>query len=157
MANAIPAGFHSVTPHLIVKGAAEAIEFYKRAFGAEELCRIPGPDGGKLIHAAIQIGTSKVFLVDEFPEFGSVAPQNSTPITLHLYVEDADAAFDKAVEAGATATAPPADMFWGDRYGRLVDPFGHHWSIASHLEDVAPEQLQERMAAAFSGAPCGGE
>ncbi|MHC5539982.1 VOC family protein, partial [Singulisphaera rosea] len=104
MSNAIPEGFHSVTPHLIVKGAAEAIEFYKRAFGAEEICRIPGPDGSKLIHAAIQVGTSRVFLVDDFPEFGSNAPQNGTPVTLHLYVEDADAAFERAIEAGATAT-----------------------------------------------------
>jgi PhnB protein len=158
MAHPIPEGHHTITPHLVIKGASEAIEFYKRAFGAEELCRMPfpGPDGRvKLGHAALQIGSSRLFLADEFPEHGSTGPNGSSPVTIHLYVTDADAAFRRAVEAGARVSMPLADMFWGDRYGKLVDPFGHHWSIAAHLEDLTPEQMRERMAAAFDGQPCG--
>ena len=157
MANPIPAGQHAITPHLVVKGASEAIEFYTRAFGAEEVCRVPfpGPDGRvKLGHAALQIGDSKLFLADEFPEQGGFGPTGPSPVTIHLFVTDADATFEAAVEAGATVRMPLANMFWGDRYGLLVDPFGHHWSIAEHLEDLTPEQMQERMASAFSGAPC---
>jgi uncharacterized glyoxalase superfamily protein PhnB len=157
MGHPIPAGHHAITPHLVIKGASEAIEFYKRAFGAEELCRMPfpGPDGRvKLGHAALQIGDSKIFLADEFPDYGSVGPDGSSPVTIHLYVTDADAAFARAVEAGATVAMPLEDMFWGDRFGKLVDPFGHHWSIAEHLEDLTPEQMQERMAAFTAGSPC---
>jgi uncharacterized glyoxalase superfamily protein PhnB len=157
MAHPIPNGRHTMTPHLVIKGASEAIEFYKRAFGAEELCRMPfpGPDGRvKLGHAALQIGDSKIFLADEFPDYGSVGPDGSSPVTIHLYVTDADAAFARAVEAGATVAMPLEDMFWGDRFGKLVDPFGHHWSIAEHLEDLTPEQMQERMAALTAGSPC---
>lgn len=157
MSHSIPAGHHAITPHLVIKGASEAIDFYKRAFGAEELCRMPfpSPDGGiKLGHAELRIGDSRLFLADEFPEYGSVGPAEASPVTIHLYVTDADEAFDRAVEAGATVSMPLADMFWGDRYGKLVDPFGHHWSIAEHLEDLTPEQMQERMASAFAGAPC---
>ena len=157
MAQAIPDGHHTITPHLVIKGASDAIEFYKRAFGAEELSRMPmpGPDGQmKLGHAELQIGDSRLFLADEFPEYGSTGPDGHSPVVLHLYVPDTDATFNRAVEAGATATMPPADMFWGDRYGKLVDPFGHHWSIATHLEDLTPEQMQERMAAAFGAQPC---
>ncbi len=157
MAHPIPAGYHALTAHLVVDGAAEAIEFYKKAFGAEEHCRMPMPsaDGTiKLGHAELQIGDSKLFLADEFPDYGSVGPAGGSPVTIHLYVTDADAAFARAVEAGATVSMPLADMFWGDRYGKLVDPYGHHWSIAEHLEDLTPEQTQERMAAAFAGAPC---
>jgi uncharacterized glyoxalase superfamily protein PhnB len=157
MAHPIPNGRHTMTPHLVIKGASEAIEFYKRAFGAEELCRLPfpGPDGRvKLGHAALQIGDSKIFLADEFPDYGSVGPDGSSPVTIHLYVTDADAAFARAVEAGATVAMPLEDMFWGDRFGKLVDPFGHHWSIAEHLEDLTPEQMQERMAALTAGSPC---
>jgi PhnB protein len=157
MAQPIPDGYRTITPHLVIKGATEAIEFYKRAFGAEELCRMPfpGPDGQmRLGHAELQIGDSRFFLADEFPEQGVTGPTGSSPVTIHLYVTDADAVFGRAVAAGATATMPPADMFWGDRYGKLVDPFGHHWSIATHLEDPTPEQMQERMAAAFGGQPC---
>ena len=157
MAHPIPDGYHTITPHLVIKGASEAIEFYKRAFGAEELCRMPfpGPDGQvKLGHAELQIGNSRLFLADEFPGQGSTGPNGSSPVSIHLYVTDADAAFGRAVEAGATVSMPLADMFWGDRYGKLVDPFGHHWSIAAHLEDLTPEQMQERMAAAFGGPPC---
>jgi uncharacterized glyoxalase superfamily protein PhnB len=154
MAHSIPNGQHTITPHLVIKGASEAIEFYKRAFGAEEHCRMPfpGPDGQVRVgHAELQIGNSRLYLADECPEYGATGPNGSSPVTMHLYVTDADAAFTRAVEAGATVKMPLADMFWGDRYGKVVDPFGHHWSIAEHLEDLTPEQMQERMAAAFGG------
>lgn len=156
MSHPIPAGQHSITPHLIIKGASEAIEFYKRAFGAEEISRMPfpGKDGAmKLGHAELMIGDSKLFLADEFPEQGGVGPGQTSPVTLHLYVTDADATFAQAVKAGATVRMPLADMFWGDRYGQVIDPFGHHWSIAEHVEDLTPEQMQKKMAA-FTGAPC---
>ncbi|WP_435011269.1 VOC family protein [Tundrisphaera lichenicola] len=156
MSHPIPAGHHAITPHLVIKGASEAIEFYKRAFGAEEIDRTPFPaeDGGlKIGHAELKIGDSRLFLADEFPDYGSVGPGSSSPVILHLYVTDANAAFARAVEAGATVSMPLSDMFWGDRYGKVIDPFGHHWSIAEHLEDVTPEQIQERMAA-FAGEPC---
>jgi PhnB protein len=158
MAHPIPAGQQAITPHLVIKGASEAIEFYKRAFGAQEVCRLPfpGADGQvKLGHAAVQIGDSKLFLADEFPDHGAVGPDGSSPVTIHLYVTDAEAVFARAVDAGATVSMPLADMFWGDRYGKLVDPFGHHWSIAEHLEDPTPEEMQERMAAAMAGQSCG--
>ncbi len=140
----IPEGMHAVTPHLICAGAADAIEFYKKAFDAVEVERIPGPDG-KLIHAAIRIGDSVVMLVDEFPEWGSVGPKSlkTSPVTIHLYVNDADAVAAKAVRAGAKITMPLEDTFWGDRYGKLEDPFGHHWSVATHIRDVSAEELQE--------------
>jgi uncharacterized glyoxalase superfamily protein PhnB len=157
MAHAIPEGFHTITPHLVIKGASEAIEFYKRAFGAEEICRMPmpGKDGQmKVGHAELKIGDSIVFLADEFPDYGSVGPNGSSPVSLHLYVTDVDASFAQAVEAGAKATMPVADMFWGDRYGKLVDPFGHNWSLATHKEDLTPEQMEERMAAAMKGQSC---
>jgi PhnB protein len=156
MAHPIPNGRHTITPHLVIKGASEAIEFYKRAFGAEELYRMPfpGPDGRVTLgHAELQIGDSRLFLADEFPEHGSTGPNGSSPVTIHLYVTDADAAFTRAVEAGATVKMPLADMFWGDRYGKVVDPFGHHWSIAAHVEDLTPEQMREKMAAS-TGQPC---
>jgi PhnB protein len=138
----IPEGMHSVTPHLVCAGAADAIEFYKKAFGAIEGGRMPGPDG-KLMHAQIKIGDSHVMLVDEFPDWGSVGPKalGGTPVTLHLYVPDADAVFQKAIDAGATVKMPIADMFWGDRYGVVTDPFGHSWSIATHIKDMTPEEM----------------
>jgi uncharacterized glyoxalase superfamily protein PhnB len=157
MAHPIPTGFHTITPHLVIKGASEAIEFYKRAFGAEEISRMPFPseDGQmKLGHAHLKIGDSNLFLADEFPGMGSVGPAGSSPVSIHLYVTDADTAFARAVAAGATVAMPLADMFWGDRYGKLVDPFGHHWSIGEHLEDLTPEQMNQRMEAAFSQKPC---
>jgi uncharacterized glyoxalase superfamily protein PhnB len=157
MAHPIPAGFHTITPHLVIKGASEAIAFYKRAFGAEEISRMPfpGPDGvARVGHAELRIGDSRLFLADEFPDFGSLGPDGRSPVTIHLYVTDANAAFARAVEAGANVAMPLADMFWGDRYGKLVDPFGHHWSIAEHLEDLTPAQMQERMAAAFAKPTC---
>ncbi len=159
MAHPIPDGHHTITPHLVIKGAGEAIEFYKKAFGAEEIYRMPmpGPDGQiRLGHVELQIGDSRLYLADEFPEYGSKGPNGSSPVSIHLYVTDADAAFGRAVEAGATVAMPLADMFWGDRYGKVVDPFGHHWSIAAHLEDLTPEQMQERMAAAFGKKSCDG-
>jgi uncharacterized glyoxalase superfamily protein PhnB len=158
MAHPIPTGFHAITPHLVIKGASEAIDFYKRAFSAKEISRMPmpGSDGKMRIgHAELQIGDSKLFLADEFPEFGSRGPADGgSPVTIHLYVTDASATFAQAVEAGAKAAMPLADMFWGDRYGKLVDPFGHHWSVAEHLEDLTPDQMEQRMAAAFTQQPC---
>jgi PhnB protein len=143
--SAIPCGHGTVTPHLVIKGAAEAIEFYKEALGATEIMRMPGPTG-KLMHAEIQIGTSRVYLADEHPAYGSLSPLSigGTPVVLHLYVEDVDAAFARAVEAGATVTMPLMDMFWGDRFGKFSDPFGHHWAMAQHVEDVNCEEMADR-------------
>jgi uncharacterized glyoxalase superfamily protein PhnB len=143
----IPDGMHSLTPHLVCAGAAEAIAFYQKAFNALELARLPGPDG-KLMHAMVRIGDSMLMLVDEFPQWGSVGPKalKGSPVTLHLYVEDVDARVAQAVAAGATLTMPVADMFWGDRYGQVEDPFGHKWSIATHTRDLTPEEIKEGMA-----------
>lgn len=148
----IPEGMHSVTPHLVVEGAAAAIEFYKKAFGAVETARMPGPNG-KLLHAAVKIGDSTVMLADDFPEMGGLGPKalNGSPVTMHLYVNDADAAFNSAVAAGATVRMPIADMFWGDRYGIVIDPFGHYWSIATHMRDMTPEQMAAEMQASPPG------
>jgi PhnB protein len=142
----IPEGMHSLTPHLVCAGAADAIEFYKRAFNAVELGRMPGPDG-KLMHAMVKIGDSTLMLVDEFPQFGSVGPKvlKGSPVTIHLYVEDVDATVKQAESAGAKVTMPVADMFWGDRYGRLEDPFGHQWSVATHVRDMTPEEMKQAM------------
>ena len=142
----IPDGMHSVTPHLICAGAADAIEFYKKAFDAKEMMRLPGPDG-KLMHASISIGDSLVMLVDEMPEWGALGPKSLkvSSVTIHLQVADADAAFKQAVGAGAEITMPLEDMFWGDRYGKLEDPFGHHWSVATHIRDVSAEEMQQAM------------
>lgn len=147
----IPEGYHTVTPHLVVENAAEAIEFYKRAFGAQELCRMPAPDGKRLFHAELQIGDSRLMLCDAFPEYGSPGPKalGGSPITLHLYVDNVDVAFDRALQAGATVAMPLEDMFWGDRYGKLVDPYGHHWSLATHVRDVSPEEMKQAAEAAF--------
>ena len=142
----IPAGMHAITPHLVCADAVAAIDFYVRAFGAVELIRMPAPSG-KLMHASIRIGDSVVMLVDEMPDWGALGPLSlkGSPVTLHHYVTDVDAAFAKAVAAGATAAMPVADMFWGDRYGMVVDPFGHKWSLATHIEDLTPEQIAARM------------
>ena len=143
---AIPDGMHTVTPHLICAGASEAIEFYKTAFNATEISRLSGP-GGKLMHASIRIGDSIVMLVDEMPEHGALGPKSlkGSPVAIHLYVPDADAAAAQAVKAGARITMPVTDMFWGDRYGQLEDPFGHRWSIATHVRDVAAADMQKAM------------
>ncbi|MBA5686269.1 VOC family protein [Rugamonas apoptosis] len=143
----IPEGMHTITPHIICEGAANAIEFYKKAFNAVELSRLPGPDG-KIMHAMLRIGDSTLMLNDAFPDCGGFGPLalKGSPVTIHLYVNDVDATFNQAVAAGATAKMPVADMFWGDRYGMLVDPFGHHWSVATHQRDLTPEQIREGMA-----------
>lgn len=140
----VPDGMHTVTPHLICAGAADAIEFYKKAFNAVEMGRIEGPQG-KLIHALIRIGDSAVMLVDEFPDWGSFEPKSlkGSPVTIHLYVEDVDAMVERAVGAGAKITMPLEDTFWGDRYCKLEDPFGHQWSVATHVRDVSPEEMQQ--------------
>jgi len=142
----IPQGMHSVTPHLICAGAAKAIEFYKAAFGATEEARLPGPDG-RLMHASVKIGDSQVMLVDEMPEWGALGPKSlkGSPVTIHLYVDDVDAVVARAVKAGAKVTMPVAEQFWGDRYGKLEDPFGHHWSVATHVRDVSMEEAQKAM------------
>jgi PhnB protein len=149
---AVPDGFHTLTPHLVVKGASKAIEFYKKAFGAEEIKRVPGPDGKSLVHAELKIGDSRLLLVDEFPEMDCRGPQSvgGSPVSIHMFVDDADAAFDRALSAGAEVRMPLADQFWGDRYGVLTDPFGHVWSIATHKEDLTAEQISKRAQAAFS-------
>ncbi len=142
----IPPGMHTLTPHLVCANAAEAIDFYKRAFGAEELSRMPGP-GGKIMHAMLRIGDSTLMLNDEMPECSVLGPKTlkGTPVTLHLYVNDVDGFTARAVKAGATVKMPVAEQFWGDRYGIVTDPFGHSWSIATHVRDVTPEQMQEAM------------
>ncbi|MBO0743320.1 MAG: VOC family protein [Hyphomicrobiaceae bacterium] len=144
----------SVTPHLVCAGAAEAIEFYKRAFGAVELMRLPGRDG-RLMHGSIAIGGGRVMLVDEMPECGALSPTSlkGTPVTVHLYVDDVDAVLARAVKAGATLRMPATDMFWGDRYGLIVDPFGHSWSVATRQRDMTAEEIQETMQ---KMATCGG-
>jgi uncharacterized glyoxalase superfamily protein PhnB len=147
----VPDGMHTITPHLVCRDAVAAIAFYQKAFGAVELARLPGPQG-KLMHAMLRIGDSPLMLVDEFPDWGALGPQSlkGSPVTIHLYVADVDAAVERAVTAGARLTMPVADMFWGDRYGTIEDPFGHHWSIATHIRDMSPEEIQA-AAKAFSG------
>jgi PhnB protein len=151
--NAIPEGYHTLTPHLVVNGANQAIEFYKAAFGAEEIIRMPGPDGKAIMHAELKIGDSRLFLAEEFPKMGGRGPHTmgGSPVTIHVYVEDADAVFDQAVAAGAQIRMPMEDAFWGDRYGQVIDPFGHQWSLATHKEDLTPEEMGRRAQAAFSG------
>jgi PhnB protein len=142
----IPEGYHTVTPYLIVKGAAKALDFYKKAFGATELFRMPGPDG-RVMHAEFRIGDSPVMIGDECPERGAAGPAGTTPVTLHLYVENVDAFVDRAVSAGATVVRPLANQFYGDRSCGLTCPFGHSWYVATHIEDVSPDEMQKRMAA----------
>jgi uncharacterized glyoxalase superfamily protein PhnB len=143
----IPEDFHTITPHLTVRGVARAIEWYGRAFGANELYRNMAPDGEHIMHSELLLGDSRFFVVDEFPHMPcSPETLGGSSVTLHLYVEDVDAMFDKALDAGATAIMPVQDCFWGDRYGILADPFGHRWSIASRLEDLSPEEQQRRGA-----------
>ncbi|MDP1923378.1 MAG: VOC family protein [Thiobacillus sp.] len=147
----IPEGMHSLTPHIVCRDANAAMDFYVRAFGAVDYGRLPGPDG-KLMHGIMKIGDSSLMLVDENPEWSMNSPLSlgGTPVVLHLYVEDVDAALARAVEAGATLTMPATDMFWGDRYGQVRDAFGHMWSIATHIRDVSPEEIQ---AASKLGCP----
>ena len=154
--NPIPHGMHTITPHLVCKDAAAAIEFYKEAFGAVEVMRLPGPDG-KLMHAMLRIGDSSLMLVDEFPEMQVRAPQSigGSSVTIHLAVVDADAAFKRATAAGATARMPVTDMFWGARYGLVQDPSGHLWSMATQVRDLTPEQILEAMKSQPPMQGCG--
>jgi len=148
----IPDGYPTLTPYLIVRGAAAAIDFYRTAFGAAERLRMDAP-GGTIGHAELTIGGSLVMLADEMPETGWSSPSaiGGTPVSLHLYVEDVDAVVERALAAGATLARPAADQFYGDRLGTVVDPFGHVWSIATHIEDVAPEEMRRRAEALFGG------
>jgi PhnB protein len=153
-AKAIPDGYHTLTPYMTVRDAARAIEFYKQAFGATEKGVMHGPDG-KVMHAELRIGDSIVMLADEFPEHGSMSPLSTggSGMGLHIYVEDVDSAFDRAVKAGAKVDMPVSDMFWGDRYGRLADPFGHKWSIATHKADLTGEEMERGMKAMMKDMP----
>jgi uncharacterized glyoxalase superfamily protein PhnB len=139
-------GMHTVTAHLVIDGAADALDWYTKALGAEEIMRMPGPDG-KLWHAMMRIGNSMVMLADEFPDYGSLGPAKlkGSPVTLHLAVDNVDEHFRRAVDAGAKVRMELADMFWGDRYGQVVDPFGHHWSMATHIRDVGPDEMMKAM------------
>jgi PhnB protein len=150
-AKAIPQGYHTVTPSIVVAGAAKAIDFYKKAFGAEEIMRFPGPDGS-IMHAEIRIGDSVVMLGDEMPEQGGRSPKSygGTPVSFFIYRENVDAAWKQAVAAGAKEKMPLQDMFWGDRTGCLVDPFGHQWWLAQHIQDLTPQEIQKNAEAFFS-------
>ncbi len=154
MAKPIPAGLHSLTPHLVVRGAKEAIAFYTQAFGAVEESRMPTPDGG-ILHAQLRVGDSRLFVADEGPHGATKAPKSvgGSTASLMLYVENVDATYDQAVKAGATAKAPLQDMFWGDRWGMVEDPFGHVWQLATHKEDLTPEEMGRRAQAMFQGKP----
>jgi PhnB protein len=151
----IPEGFHSLTPNLVFQNAAPAIDFYKKVFGATERVRMPGPDG-KVLHAELKIGDSTIFVNDAMGPVAPTAPQGaSNPMYLHLYVPDVDVIFNRALSAGARADMPVQDMFWGDRYGKLTDPFGQQWGVATHKEDVAPEDMQRRQQEFFAKAAAG--
>ncbi len=152
----IPRGYHTVTPYLIVRGGARAIEFYVEAMGASELYRMTGPGGG-VAHAEITIGDSHVMLADEMPEMGFSSPDTlgGAAVSLMVYVEDVDARFERAVAAGATAVRPVENQFWGDRAGTLKDPFGHVWTIATHVEDVPADEMERRAAKVFASEQCG--
>jgi PhnB protein len=156
MVHHIPAGYHSVTPYLMVRDATKALAFYRDAFGAEELMRFEGPPG-RIAHAEVKIGDSHVMLADESPGEGFVGPQTlgGAGVSLMVYVQDVDATFARAVAAGATARRPVADQFYGDRVGTLADPFGHVWSIATHREDVPPEEMERRMKSMSKEKPSG--
>jgi uncharacterized glyoxalase superfamily protein PhnB len=148
----VPPGFGTVTAHLVVEGAADAMDFYKRAFGAEELTRMPMPDTGRLMHGLMQIGDSMLMLVDAFDEWGVKGPKalGGSGVTLHLYVPNVDEAFERAIGAGCSVAMPLADMFWGDRYAKVKDPFGHEWSLATQIRELTPEEMAEAQKAAFA-------
>jgi PhnB protein len=150
-AQAIPKGYHTVIPSLYVAGAAKALEFYKKALGAEELMRFPTPDGS-IMHAEFKIGDSIIMLADEMPDMGGRGPKSigGTPVSFFVYREDVDAAWKRAVDAGGKVLVPLADQFWGDRTGCLEDPFGHHWWLAQHVQDLTPEELRKNAEAFFS-------
>ncbi|MCA9293724.1 MAG: VOC family protein [Phycisphaerales bacterium] len=154
----IPDGCDKVIPHLVVDGAAKALEFYKKAFNAQELSRSPGPDGKRLMHASMLINGSLIFLCDDFPEFCGGKSRNpkalgASPCTISFYVEDTDAWVDRAAKAGAEVTMPAADMFWGDRYGTVRDPFGHDWAFATHIKDMTPDDMAKAMQEMCAGQP----
>jgi len=148
---AIPEGYHTITPNLVIAGAEKAIDFYKKGFGATEIARMPGPNGG-IIHAELRIGDSVFMLGEEMPEMGAKGPKalGGSPVSLYIYVENVDAAWDRAIKAGATSVMPLADMFWGDRTGWLEDPFGHKWALAQHVKDLTPEEIQKGQEAFFA-------
>ncbi len=141
----VPPGYNSVTPYLVVSDAAKAIEFYKQAFGATEVSRMEGPHG-KIGHAELRIGNSMLMLSDEMPGWGNPSPATlgGSPVSLFLYLEDVDSVYSRALQAGAQSTMEPTDQFWGDRYGKIIDPFGHNWGLATHVEDVSPEEIARR-------------
>ncbi len=149
--NAIPKGYHTLTPYLVVNDGNRAIEFYKQAFGATETVRMGGP-GGKIGHAELKIGDSMMMLSDEMPGSPNRSPQSlgGSPVSVFMYVENVDSVFDQAIKSGAKADMPPQDMFWGDRFGSLTDPFGHQWALATHIEDVAPEEMKKRSQEAIA-------
>ena len=151
MTKPIPDGYHSVTPTLTVRGAANAIEFYKKAFAAQEIMRFPGLDGKTIMHAELKIGNSKIMLSDEIPQMNCLSPQSvgGASSGIFLYVEDADSVFNKAVSSGAKITMPIMDAFWGDRCGQIEDPFGHKWTIATHKKDMTPEEISKAGQDAF--------
>src|SRR5437667_2792552 len=151
---AVPPGFHTLTPHLVVRNAEQALEFYKNAFGAEVLHVAHMPDG-KVMHASLRIGDSMLMLNDEFPDYGTLSPLSTggTGVTIHIYTDNVDAAFNRAVSAGAQVKMPVMDQFWGDRYGLVADPFGHQWSIATHTKDLSPEEMQRAQDEAMAKMP----
>lgn len=151
---AIPEGFHTLTPHLIVRNAEQAIEFYRKAFGAEVMGINKMPDG-KVMHALLRFGDSNLMLNDEMPEYGALSPLSSggSSVTVHIYTKDADSDFNRAVSAGAKVKMPLMDQFWGDRYGTVTDPYGHQWSIATHVKDLSPEELQRAQDEAMANLP----
>jgi len=153
----VPKGYHTITPSLTVKDAAKAIEFYKQAFNAEQREICYGPDGKSIMHAELKIGSSIVMLNDEFPDMNCKGPLTlgGSPVTLYTYVDNVDKWYERAVKAGATSTMPVTDMFWGDRFGQVVDPFGHKWGLATHVKDLTPEEIkkgQEAWQKEFAGA-----
>jgi PhnB protein len=149
--NPIPQGYHTVTPNIVVRGAAKAIEFYGKAFGADETLRMPAPDG-RIMHAEIRLGNSMIMLCDEMPDMGTKSPEayGGTPVGFYVYVENVDLAWKRAVDAGAKPTVPLADMFWGDRTGCLEDPFGHRWWLSQHVADLTPEEIKKGQEAFLS-------
>lgn len=153
---AIPEGCEGIIVHLVVDDASKALDFYTKAFGAEEIYRAPTPDGSKIMHAEMRIGQSLVYVADDFPEWSGTSrtPKalGGSPLNIHQFVLDTDAAVARAKKAGATVTMEPEDMFWGDRYAKVTDPFGHEWTFATHLRDVSPEEMEQAALEMFSGA-----
>jgi PhnB protein len=155
MTKPIPEGRDCIIPHLCCSPCSEAMDFYKKAFGAQECARMLAPDGKRVMHGAMVIDGKPIFFVDDFPEYcggksGTAQALGGSPVTIHRYVTDCDAAIQRAVDAGATVVMPAQDMFWGDRYGVIVDPYGHKWSIATHIKDLTPDQIEQGMNEAFS-------